>query len=70
MGWIINTGDMVRENSEFMNTAPKYLTQRYKVKGYDFMRMHSINAVFILDKDFKLVEIIFNSSENDMGGRS
>lgn len=57
--WLLQGGDLKAAVSNAMNRSPKYLYEEKKSQANNLMRKESITAVPIVDKNRKIVEIVF-----------
>lgn len=60
--WILSNGGLDATVKRVANYSPKYLLEDKKPSAIEFMEQYQINAVPILNKNFEIVDIIF---END-----
>lgn len=57
--WIIKTADLEAEVTKFMSSSPKMLLQSEVGKEAKFLNKYSINAVPIVDNNYRIVSIYF-----------
>lgn len=62
--WIIKTGDLDVQISEFMNQNPRYLYSADKGKALSFMKQKKIHALPIVDGQMKILDIVLDDDEN------
>lgn len=57
--WILKSGDMEACITEVMNKIPIYITTKDRMKATDVMYSKAINAVPILNKDKRIIDVKF-----------
>lgn len=57
--WLLKSGDLQLNISYVMNKSPIYLEEEEKNKAQEIMREKSIEAIPIVNKDKKIIEVIF-----------
>lgn len=61
--WILKKGSLDAKVKDIANYCPKYLSNEDKNKAKEYMKMHSIDALPILDENNNIISVIFWNDE-------
>lgn len=61
--WILTKGNLEAKVKDIANYNPKYIYEKDKAKARDYMRMHSIEAVPIVDENKDIVSVVLWNDE-------
>lgn len=67
--WIIKTGDLNQSIGSIMNVSPKYVENNGRSFALKLLDKYKINAIPVVDKEHKLVDVIFKHEYEGMGKR-
>lgn len=65
--WIIKTGDLSQKIGSIMNISPKYVENDERCFALELLDKYKINAIPVVDKEHKLIDVIFKKEFSETG---
>lgn len=65
--WLIKTGNLKTDISEIMQSTPHFLLEAHREQALEIIIKNQLRALPIIDKEHKIVDIIFNAYRKSQG---